>query len=137
MFGKICSADIRKSVLPLTRAAKINSFCHRLKAAPRLTRAKTGILNIPIAIIAFIAPAPKSAVIRIAITKEGKANIKSFVRIITSSIREFFLAAAARPHGTPIEKPIPTAKSATANEVRAPIIIIDKISRPKWSVPSQ
>ena len=44
---------------------------------------------------------------------------------------------AARPSGTPIEKPIPTAKSATANEVRAPIIIIDKISRPKWSVPNQ
>ena len=50
MFGKMCSADIRKSDLPLTRAAKINSFCQRLKAAPRLTRAKTGILNIPIAI---------------------------------------------------------------------------------------
>ena len=131
MFGKICSADIRKSDLPLTRAAKINSFCQRLKAAPRLTRAKTGILNIPIAIIAFMAPAPKSAVMRIAITKDGNANIKSFVRIITSSIIEFFLVAATRPSGTPIKKPIPTAKRATANEVRAPIMIIDKMSRPK------
>ena len=68
---------------------------------------------------------------RIAITKDGNANIRSFVRMMVSSKSEFFLVAAARPSGTPIKKPIPTAKIATASEVRAPIIIIDKMSRPK------
>ena len=33
--------------------------------------------------------------------------------------------------------PMPTATSATAIETRAPTMIIESMSRPKWSVPSQ
>ena len=33
--------------------------------------------------------------------------------------------------------PMPTATSATAIETRAPTMIIERTSRPKWSVPSQ
>ncbi len=32
---------------------------------------------------------------------------------------------------------MPTATSATAMETRAPTMIIEKTSRPKWSVPNQ
>ena len=33
--------------------------------------------------------------------------------------------------------PMPTATSATAIELRAPTMIIERMSRPKWSVPNQ
>ena len=33
--------------------------------------------------------------------------------------------------------PMPTATSATAIEFLAPIITMERISRPKWSVPNQ
>ena len=91
-----------------------------LSAAPRLTLAKTGILKIPIAIIAFIALEPNSAVMRIAITRDGNAKIRSLVRMINSSKKDSRRVAAASPKGTPTRIPIPTAKKATANEVRAP-----------------
>ena len=38
-----------------------------------------------LAMIAFMAPAPNRAVISMAITSEGKAKIRSLVRMITSS----------------------------------------------------
>ena len=86
--------------------------------------------------IALKADGPKTAVIKIAIINEGKANTKSFPRIIKSSSQWPWFAAAHKPKGTPRAIPIPTATTATAIEVRAPTIIIEKISLPKWSVPN-
>ena len=123
--------EIRAGPLPETRAAMMNSRCHSGSAALRVRRAKTGMLKMPIAMIAFTAPGPKTAVIRIAITSEGKAKTKSLPRMMTSSSRLPWRAAAARPRGTPMLIPIPTAISATAMDVRAPTMIIEKISRPK------
>ncbi len=57
--------------------------------------------------------------------------------MMTSSRNDPWRAAAASPKGTPSPIPIPTAKSATAIDVRAPTMIIENKSRPKWSVPSQ
>ena len=131
MLGRICSIEIRASDFPQTLADKTKSRSQRGSAAARVRRAKTGILKIPIATIAFTADAPKTAVIRIAITKEGNANIRSFPRIIISSIKHPRRAAEKSPKGTPIVTPIPTASNATAIDVRAPIMIIEKISRPK------
>ena len=46
-------------------------------------------------------------------------------------------AAAQQPSGTPMPMPMPTATTATAMELRAPTMIMEKMSRPKWSVPNQ
>ena len=131
MFGSICSIEIRASDLPQTLADITKSRSQSGSAAARVRRANTGILNIPIAIIALTADAPNTAVISIAITKEGNANIRSFPRIVSSSRKDPCLAAEKRPSGTPIIIPIPTANRATAIDVRAPIMIIENISRPK------
>ena len=56
--------------------------------------------------------------------------------MIASSSQPPARAAAARPSGTPRPSPIATATSATASEVRAPAMIMDAMSRPRWSVPS-
>jgi hypothetical protein len=127
----MCSIEIRKPVFPETRADKINSRCHSDKAAPLETRAKTGILKTPIAIIALNALGPAIAVIRIAITKLGNANTKSLNRMTASSIKLPLHVAANNPNGTPKSTPMPTATNATAIDVRAPTIIIDSISLPK------
>jgi len=89
------------------------------------------MLKIPIAMIALKADGPNTAVIKIAIINEGKANTKSFPRIIKSSSQWPWFAAAHKPKGTPRAIPIPTATTATAMEVRAPTIIMEKISLPK------
>ena len=107
------------------------------RAAPLVTRVKTGILKIPIAIIAFIIDGPKIAVSKIAIIRAGNAKIKSFPRIIMSSNGLLALLAANSPRGMPTTKPINVAINATKSEVCAPSINIDVTSRPKWSVPKR
>ena len=100
-------------------------------AAPLVTLAKTGILKIPIAKIALKAEGPNTAVIKIAITNDGKAKIRSFPLIIISSNNEPRHEAEIKPKGTPKNNPRPTAIKATDKEVCPPIIIIEKISLPK------
>ena len=85
----------------------------------------------PMAMMAFSAPGPNTAVIMIAMRRAGKAKTRSLVRMIASSTRLPRRAAAARPSGTPSPSPMPTATNATAMEVRAPTISIDRMSRPK------
>jgi hypothetical protein len=70
-------------------------------------------------------------------TRDGKAKTRSFARMTTSSTHPPARAAARSPRGTPASRPMPTATTATAMEVRAPTMIIDRTSRPRWSVPSQ
>ena len=130
-LGRICSKLIRAADFPATRAARMNSRSQSDSAAPRVMRAKTGMLKMPMAMIALTAPAPKTAVIRIAITSDGKAKIRSLPRMISSSSHDPLRAAAARPSGTPSDMPIPTATRATAMDVRAPTMIMLKMSRPK------
>ena len=69
-------------------------------------------------------------------SRAGKANTMSFSRMIASSSQPP-RAAAQQPSGTPMPMPIPTATSATAIELREPTMIMERISRPKWSVPNQ
>ena len=81
--------------------------------------------------IALKAEGPRIAVIRIAMMSAGKAKMMSLPRITMSSSTEPRRAAARSPRGTPATIPIPTATTATAIEVRAPTISIDRMSRPK------
>ena len=89
------------------------------------------MLKIPIAIIALNAPGPNTAVIKIAIISAGKANIRSLNLITKSSKKVPLFAAAIIPRGKPNMIPMLTATSATAIEVWAPTIIMDRISLPK------
>ena len=130
-MGRICSTEILVFPLPATLAAIMNSSVQRLNAAPLDTLAKTGILNIPMARIALNADGPNTAVISIAMTREGKAKTRSLLRMIKSSNILRLFAAAAKPNGTPTNIPIPTATRATLIDVLAPTMIMDKISRPK------
>ena len=90
---------------------------HCVKAAPLATLAKTGILKIPIAIIALNAPGPITAVIKIAIIRAGNAKIKSLNLITRSSKNVPLFPAAINPKGKPNNIPMPTATNATAIEV--------------------
>ena len=74
MLGKICSKEILKDPFPAILAEEIKSSVQIDIAAPLVTLAKTGILKIPMAIIAFKAEGPNTAVIKIAITNDGKAK---------------------------------------------------------------
>ena len=65
-----------------------------------------------------------------AISSDGNAKITSFRRMIDSPSAPW-RAAARSPKGTPMPAPMPTATSATASELRAPLMIIDSTSRPK------
>jgi hypothetical protein len=87
MLGRMCSAEIRARPLPATRAASMKSRVQSDSAAPRVSRANTGMLKMPMAMMALIAPGPKTAVIMIAIRSEGKAKTRSLPRMMISSIR--------------------------------------------------
>ena len=84
----------------------------------------------PMAMIALTAPGPKIAVIMTAESSAGKAKTTSLKRISASSTQPR-RAAAQQPSGTPTEMPMATAMKATAMELRAPTMIMEKISRPK------
>ena len=131
MLGKICSKEILKDPFPAILAEEIKSNVQIDIAAPLVTLAKTGILKTPIAKIALKAEGPNTAVIKIAITNDGKAKIRSFPLIIISSNNEPRHEAEIKPKGTPKNNPRPTAIKATDKEVCPPIIIIEKISLPK------
>ncbi len=85
----------------------------------------------PMAMIAFSAEAPNTAVIMMAMSSDGKAKMRSLPRMMISSRSPPRPAAAASPSGTPSSTPMPTATSATAIDTRAPTISIDSTSRPK------
>ncbi len=122
--------------LPAARDARMKSRLQHLQGAPRASRAKTGMLKMPMAMMALTAPGPSHAVIMIADSTAGKAKVKSASRITASSISPP-RAAASRPSATPSDRPMPTATKPTAKELRDPTINIDSTSRPNWSVPSQ
>ena len=70
-------------------------------------------------------------------TSEGKAK-DQIVGAHDQLVNPRALRAAAQsPSGMPSPMPMPTATNATAIEVRAPTMIMLRMSRPKWSVPNQ
>ena len=78
MLGKICSKEILKDPFPAILAEETKSSVQIDIAAPLVTLAKTGILKIPMAIIAFKAEGPNTAVIKIAITNKANKFKNSF-----------------------------------------------------------
>jgi hypothetical protein len=109
---------------------------HTALADTRVTRAKVGMLKIPIAMIELTMPAPNTAVIMMADKMAGKANVKSASRMMASSTQPR-RAEASSPRATPAPMPMPTAITPTSSELRAPASSSDATSRPKASVPSQ
>ncbi len=82
------------------------------------------------AMMAFTAPGPNTAVIKIASSSEGNANTKSLPRMMISSSAPPS-AAAMSPSGTPNTKPMTTDSSATPTVFFAPAMIMDSTSRPE------
>jgi hypothetical protein len=75
----------------------------------------------------------------IAVSTAGKAWVKSAVRMI-SMVED--AVAPDRSREQPERRcrrsgRCPTAPSPTASELRAPTMIMEKTSRPNWSVPNQ
>ncbi len=136
MFGSTCKSVIETSPRPAQRAACTYSRFHKPSDAPRVTRAKTGTLKMPIAIIALTAPGPKIAVMITAVRSAGKAKARSVIRITKPSTIPP-RAAAKAPSGMPTPAPTNTAMIETAIELRAPTMIMEKTSRPKLSVPKK
>ena len=136
MLGSTCSKVMRVAPLPQARAARTNSRAQMLFAAPRVMRANTGMLKMPIATIDVTSPGPWIAVSMIAVSSAGNANVKS-ARRITASSTQPRRAAANRPSATPNTMPMPTAITPTAIDARAPTSSSETMSRPRLSVPSQ
>ncbi len=134
MLGSTCSSVIRAVPLPAMRAAMMYSRAQICIAAPRVTRAKTGIMKNPMATMAVSAPGPSSAPSMIADRIGGRANSASQIRISTAS--SVWFAAAATPASVPSTAPTATAAKAVVSELKAPRISIEATSRPSWSVPS-
>ena len=59
----------------------MNSRGQRVSAPARVRRAKTGTLKMPMAMIAFSAEGPKTAVIMMAMSSAGKAKTRSLPRM--------------------------------------------------------
>src|SRR6187402_3123121 len=72
----------------------------------------------------------------IAVSRAGKAKLKSLARITASSTQPR-RAAARQPSATPTVKPIPTATTPTTIEFWLPTSSCEAMSRPRLSVPSQ
>ena len=122
--------------MPATRAARMNSRVQTAFAEARVTRAKTGTLKMPMAMIELTMPGPKSAVSMMAESTAGKAKVKSESRITTSSTQPL-RAAASVPSAVPTTRPIATAITPTRIEFLAPAMISESTSRPSASVPNQ
>ena len=90
---------------PIAVAARTKSRLHIASAAPRVTRANTGMLKMAMARIALRALAPSTEVIRMAISTAGKAKIRSEVRDSASSTQPP-RAAAQAPSATPSDMPM-------------------------------
>ncbi len=99
-------------------------------------RTKSGIWKMPIAVIDVTMPGPATAASMIAESSAGNAKVKSLSRMITSSTQPL-RAAAISPSETPNDRPMPTAMTPTAIELRAPTSSSETMSRPSTSVPSQ
>ena len=94
------------------------------------------MLKIPMARMAFCIPAPTVSCSKIAMTRAGKAKIKSFMRIMTW-LNQFARAEAISPSGTPMPAPSITEPPATRRDAIAPRMVRPSRSRPNWSVPNQ
>ena len=76
---------IQRSGRPIARAPSIYSSLRMAITWPRVSRAKIGIAERPMAIIAFVRLGPKNAPSAIAMIRNGQASKASIKREITPS----------------------------------------------------
>src|SRR6267142_1525798 len=117
MLGSTCRSVMPSGPCPIAVAARTKSRLHIASAAPRVTRANTGMLKMAIARMAFCALALSTEVIRMAISTAGKAKIRSEVRDSASSTQPP-RAAAQAPSVTPADMPPRTASAWRASAGR-------------------
>src|SRR5258708_1462110 len=98
IFGSTWRTVMPSGPCPIAVAARTKSRLHIDRAAPRVTRANTGMLKMAMARMAFCALAPSTEVIRMAINTAGKAKIRSDVRDSASSTQP---PGAAGRHADP------------------------------------
>ena len=112
--------------------ARINSRSQRGIAAPRTTRAKTGMLKMPMAMIAFTAPRPEDRRDQDRDHQRGKGEnqiVGAHDQFVNP--RAFARRRPKPQRNCPAPCQCPTATNATAIEVRAPTIIMLNMSRPE------
>ena len=136
MLGMTCSIVMRSRPLPAAWAARQKSRAQICRAEARASRAKTGMMKMPMAVTAVAWPGPKMLVTMMAVMSAGKAKMTSAPRMATSSKRPRS-AAAQEPRATPASRPSSTARKAVVREVQVPAISMERTSRPKGSVPSR
>src|SRR5699024_9151718 len=135
-FGNIWEKSIRLSFIPIPFAAIMYSSSLMLNTLERINLPKFGTLIIAIAIKAFRKDGPKTATIDIASRIDGNASmISKNLEMMVSTQRPYYPATIPRRLPAMID-PI-TEENPTHREILAPWIILDSISRPKSSVPSQ
>ncbi|MNL55496.1 hypothetical protein D3C87_1789150 [compost metagenome] len=116
-------------------AAVTYSRDHICKAAPSVSRAKTGTMKVAMAMMAVNRPVPMNAPSIMADKIGGTAKMISQARITRVSVKPRS-AATDTPSAVPMSAPMATAAMEVESEFHAPAISMDSTSRPKWSVPS-
>ena len=115
-------------------AAVMYSRAQICKAAPSVSRAKTGTMKVAMAMMAVKRPVPMKAPSIMADRMGGTAKMISQMRMTTVSVKPRS-AATVTPIAVPIKAPMATAAMAVESEFHAPAISMESTSRPKWSVP--
>ena len=107
MLGRMWSQEMAKALRPAAWAAATKSRAQMESAAPRVKRAKTGTLKMPMAIMELTAPGPKRAVIITADSSGGKGEQATVARKRISSFVE--PDRRGRPPEAPTGTPTPDA----------------------------
>jgi hypothetical protein len=104
--------------------------------APRATRTKIGMAEMPMAIMALTSAGPRNAARAMANIRNGQASIASVRRLITASVRPP-TKPATMPTGTPSSTATATLITPAIRLARAPNTTRANTSRPFSSVPNQ
>ena len=78
--------DVASRVIFGARAARMKSSALTASVCPRDRRTKTGVAEMPIAIIAFVKLGPRNAASAIARIRNGQASIASVIREMSASV---------------------------------------------------
>ena len=84
-MGTTCLRTMRMSRAPSERAASTKSRSRIPATEPRATRAKAGIVQIPIAMTVLVRPGPSALTMMMASSRYGNASSTSMTRMIRVS----------------------------------------------------
>ncbi len=134
-FGSSSWVSIRHFDSPSASAAATKSRSTTWIAAPRVTRAMRGIVVSATPAMMIHVLGPTVVIATSTISNDGRARRMSTLRIMNSSRRPRF-SAAASPMATPSTNPIAVATTAKIRIARPPSRNRDQTSWPSLSVPN-